>query len=132
MSSAGERLVETILQKECISYKTEVSFPNLKGYKGKLLRFDFEIRHPLWGKVYLEWHGEQHYRHIKHFSKTLKDFRYRQQLDVKKCSYCLAYNLPLFIIPFTEYENIKTSADLFQEKFRVRDRNHIFNHNPIK
>lgn len=129
--SKGEQRVQDILEWAKVPYQSEKTFPDLKGYKKTPLRFDFYLKHPKYGWCCLEYHGAQHYRYDSYFSKTRSDFRYRQQLDVKKCSYCLANDIPLFIIPFTEYENLHGLKDLFQDRFRVKEREHARKNNPF-
>lgn len=43
MNSKGEVKIAQLLKKNKIKFKTEVSFPDLKSLKGRLLRFDFII-----------------------------------------------------------------------------------------
>ena len=47
-----------------------------------------------------------------------------QENDRRKNSYFLAKNIPLYRIPYWEVYNLKTADDIFQEKFRVKDRWH--------
>jgi hypothetical protein len=41
--SKGEEIVAQLLKKNKLFYKREVSFPDLKSFKGKPLRFDFAV-----------------------------------------------------------------------------------------
>jgi hypothetical protein len=58
-----------------IAFKREVSFSDLKNFGGHLLRFDFAIYQK--GKLValIEYDGEQHFRQVKKYQKTIIDFR---------------------------------------------------------
>jgi hypothetical protein len=47
--------------------------------------------------------------------------------DMRKISYCLAHNIPLYIIPYWEIDNIKRAEDLFNPKFLAKDRYKNYN-----
>ena len=117
MSSKGELLIEKILNKERVFFKKEYSFSDLKSFRGQPLRFDFAIF--VKGKLsaLIEWQGEQHYCYNKYFYKEASQWRYALEMDQRKKRYALRKGIPLYCIPYTEYDNIKTTADLFQNKF---------------
>ena len=123
MRSKGEQLIATLLNKGHIKYKTEATFPDCKGYRGKLLRFDFYIPSK---KCCIEWHGEQHYRFIKHFSKSKKEWLYRREMDLKKAQYCLDNGITLYAIPYTDYDLLKSADDLFQDKYKVKSKWYLY------
>lgn len=130
--SKGEKLVRTLLEKENIPFEQEKSFSNCKGYRGTRLRFDFYLKHPLFGPTLLEWHGRHHYEYTPYFHKKRDNFNYRRHMDTLKCSYALRQDIPMFVIPYTEYLKIKNFNDLFQEEFRVRQRQHAIINNPLQ
>ena len=130
--SKGEQLVRSILEKAGIPFEQEKSFPNCKGYRGTRLRFDFYLNHPLYGRTLIEWHGRHHYEYTPHFHKKRENYNYRRHMDTVKCSYALARDIPMFVIPFTEYTRIQTFDDLFKEEYRVRKRQHAMIYNPLK
>lgn len=132
MMSRGEKRIAKILEREGLNYKRERAFSDCKGYRGRVLRFDFYIEHPELGWVLLEYHGQQHYKFIPYFHKKERKFLYQRQIDTRKCSYALAHDIPMFVIPFIEYENLETTKDLFKDKFRVHSRQHAIINNPIK
>lgn len=117
MSSYEEKVIE-ILKKEKIHFKREVRFSDLK--KGKY-RFDFEVYVDC-APVLLEIQGEQHYKFVSKFYKSRRDFEAAKERDRRKISYALANDIPLYIIPFWEIENLKSADDLFKDKFRAKDR----------
>jgi hypothetical protein len=41
---------------------------------------------------------------------------------MRKISYCLANNIALYIIPYWEIDNIVSADQLFDPKFREKDR----------
>ena len=117
MSSYEEKIIK-ILKKDRIKFEREKTFSDLsRGH----LRFDFEIYAP-GGRVLCEVNGEQHYRRVNKFQKTYSEFLAQQERDRKKISYCLARNIPLYVIPFWELDSINSSTDLFNPKYLARNR----------
>ena len=120
--SKGEEKIISLLRQARIPFKREVTFYDLK--RKDNLRFDFAIykNNQLIGII--EYDGEQHFHQVKHFQKTKKDFQKTQEYDRIKNSYCLAHNIPLYRIPYTEIDNITSANDLLQQKFRVKSKWH--------
>lgn len=120
--SKGEEKIASLLRQARIPFKREVTFYDLK--RKDNLRFDFAIckNDQLIGII--EYDGEQHFHQVKHFQKTKKDFQKTQEYDRIKNSYCLARNIPLYRIPYTEIDNITSANDLLQQKFRVKSKWH--------
>ncbi len=117
MSKLEEKVV-TLLKKSGIRFEREKTFSDLK--KGKY-RFDFEV-YVDGGRSYLEVQGQQHFMYVSKFYKKRSDFLAAQERDRRKISYCLAHNLPLYIIPYWELDKINSAAALFNEKYRARSR----------
>lgn len=117
--SKGEEKILSILRTAKLSVIKEKTFPDLK--QGKF-RFDFYIPNLHGRDCIVEFNGEQHYHYVKKFYKNQQEWHKAQEHDRRKISFCLAKNIPIYIIPFWEIDNIKTAEDLFQEKFRARTR----------
>ena len=132
MESKGEAIIRHLLEREHYKFKQEVSFPDLKGFKNSVLRFDFKIDHPALGPCLVEFQGVQHYEYNQHFSKSKQKWRYAQQMDIRKASYCLLHKIPLFIIPYTDIGELKEASDIFQKKYRVKNKNHTMLNKPSK
>ena len=115
--SKYENKVMEILKKEKISFLREKTFKDLK--KG-LYRFDFYLPNYGGHAVIIEVDGEQHFQPIYGRKAFIKG----QEHDRQKNSYCLAHQIPLYRIPYWEINELKTKADLFQEKFLVKNRWH--------
>ena len=126
MRSKGEQKIAQLLNKAGLKYRTEATFNGCKSYRGKMLRFDFYI---ISKKCCIEYHGEQHYRFIKHFSKSNKEWLYRREMDLRKAQYCLENDIPLYVIPYTDYDLIQTADDLFQDKYRVKSKWYLYENN---
>lgn len=126
MRSKGEQLIAELLNKANISFKTEAMFQGCKSYRGKPLRYDFYIPSK---QCCIEYHGEQHYRFVKHFTKNKKEWLYRREMDLRKAQYCLENNITLYAIPYTDYELLKTADDLFQDKYRVKTKWYLYENN---
>lgn len=120
MSSYEEKVIK-ILKKEKIRFQREKTFSDLK--KGKY-RFDFFIPNYKGAPLLLEVNGEQHYKQVKKFQPTRKDFLAQKERDRKKISYCLAHQIDLYIIPYWDIDKIKTMKDLLNPMYKARSRWH--------
>ena len=117
--SKGEIKITDILNRAKIKFVREKSFSDLKH---GLFRYDFYITNLCGRRVIIEFNGEQHYHYVKKFFKTPRDWRKAQEHDRRKISYALANDIDIYIIPFWEIDNIRTAADIFQDKFLARTR----------
>lgn len=118
MSSYEEKVIK-ILKKEKIRFQKEKTFSDLK--KGKY-RFDFFIPNYKGAPLLLEVNGEQHYKQVKKFQPTRKDFLAQKGRDRRKISYCLARGIALYIIPYWDIDKIQKAADIFQKKYLATSR----------
>ena len=96
--SKGENKIIDILNQAHIRFEREKTFSDLKHGK---FRFDFLI-HLQRGDCIIEFNGEQHYEFVGKFYKNELEWRQALGRDMRKISYCLAHNIPLYIIPFWE------------------------------
>lgn len=117
--SKGENKIIDLLNQARIYYIREKTFKDLKH---GAFRFDFYIPNLQGRDCIIEFNGEQHYQYVEKFYKNQVEWRQAQGRDMRKISYCLANNIQLYIIPYWEINNIKTAFDLFQPKFRAKDR----------
>lgn len=115
--SKYEEQVVLILKQSKIKFFREKTFSDLK--QG-LFRFDFYIPNLQGAPIIIEVDGEQHFKPIYGRQSFLKG----QEHDRRKNSYCLANNIPLYRIPYWEIKNLKTSSDIFIDKFLVKTRWH--------
>ena len=115
--SKYEESVIKILKQGQVSFIREKTFSDLKH---GLFRFDFYIYNLNGAPAIVEVDGEQHFKPIYGRQSFLKG----QEHDRRKNSYCLANNIPLYRIPYWEIKNLKTSADIFSDKFLVKTRWH--------
>jgi len=116
MSKGEERIIE-LLKKGRYKFEREKRFSDLKH---GLYRFDFYVVGGRAIPCVIEYNGEQHYQHVKKFHATRTEFEAAKERDRRKISYCLAHNIPLYIIPYWELDNLHTAADLFNPRFRAR------------
>ena len=118
-ASKGEEKIIGLLKKSHYRFEREKRFGDLK--RG-LYRFDFYVLGGRPTPCVIEFNGAQHYVQLTHFQTTAREFKAQQERDRRKISYCLAHNIPIYIIPYWEIDNIHTAADLFKEKYRAKDR----------
>ena len=107
--SKGENKIIDILNQARIRFDREKTYSDLKHGK---FRFDFLV-HLRGADCIIEFNGEQHYHYVSKFYKNELEWRQAQGRDMHKISYCLAHNIPLYIIPYWEIDNINCVADLF-------------------
>ena len=88
-TSRKEEEIVKILDKNCIKYKREYIFPDLKD--SGFLRFDFAIMQNNTIRGLIEYQGSQHYETIGLFSKD----GLLQTHDNMKREYCKLHNIPL-------------------------------------
>ena len=117
--SKGEEKIIGILQKSKYEFEREKSFSDLK--QGKY-RFDFYVYRGRTIPCIIEYNGEGHYQYISKFYRTRTDFESAKERDRRKISYCLAHNIPLYVIPYWKLDDIYTADDLFQPHFRAVNR----------
>ena len=117
MSSYEEKII-TLLQQSKLKFQREKRFTDLR--QGKY-RFDFEV-YVEGAPALVEVQGEQHYQRIGKFHQTRADFESAKERDRRKISYCLAHRIPLYIIPYWEIDKLQSASDIFQEKYRARNR----------
>lgn len=117
MSHYEEKIV-TLLKRGKIKFEREKRFSDLRNGR---FRFDFYV-YVQGGPAVIEVQGEQHYQFVSRFYKSRKDFMAARERDRRKISYCLANQIPIYIIPYWEIENLTCAADLFQERFRAKTR----------
>ncbi len=109
-SSRGEVRVAQFLNKNNIKMKPEYKFDDCK-YKRKL-PFDFYLFDY---QCCIEFHGPHHYRAVdfsnnknKNKEKAEAQFELVKLRDKIKTDYCRNNNIPLIIIPYTEFNNIES------------------------
>lgn len=117
--SKGEDKIVDLLRKSGIQFMREKTFEDLR--KGKF-RFDFYLPNVDGRDCILEYNGEQHYQFVGRFYKTQAEWKQAQGRDMRKISYCLANNIALYIIPYWEIDSIVSADQLFDPKFRAKDR----------
>lgn len=117
--SKGEEKIINLLQKGRYKFEREKRFKDLKR---SLYRFDFYVVSGRAIPCAIEYQGEQHYQYIDKFYHSRAEFEAAKERDRRKISYCLAHNIPIYVIPYWELENIHTAADLFNPRFRATSR----------
>lgn len=109
--SKGNVKISELLDEANINYEIEKTFPTCKDKKE--LPFDFYVDN----KYLIEYDGKQHFD-----KDSIFDYEYTHQHDLLKNAWCLANNIPLIRIPYTEYDNLKLEDLLLEtSKFIVKE-----------
>lgn len=107
--SRGEIKIYDILTKYGLPFEEEYEFPDLVGYCGVPLRFDFAVFDDDGNLDFLvEYQGRQHYVPVSKFGGAKAVTRQKEN-DIKKRKYCLKHNINLVIIPY--YDENKLSYE---------------------
>lgn len=122
--SKGEDKIERLLRAHKISYKREVSLPDLKSLKGNLLRFDFAVYKGRSLVCFIEFDGKQHFERVPYFQRTIFEFKQTQEWDRRKNAYCLRKNIPLIRVPYWDYDNLTFESLFTNPSYRVKDKFH--------
>jgi hypothetical protein len=105
--SKGETKIEAILRDRCIKNRNQYEFNDLLSDKDARLKFDFGIFINKELHILIEYDGEFH------FQKLYEDDDHERTVkhDHIKNSYCIQNNIPLFRIPYWEYDNLEYILD---------------------
>lgn len=109
LMSKGEVKIENFLNKKGIKFEKQKKFSECKNILP--LPFDFYLKDK---KVLIEYNGKQHYEEMEFFG-GIKSFLEQKKRDKIKVKYCKENNIPLLIIPYTEYERIEEIVSDFLE-----------------
>lgn len=112
MSKVEDRFAQIFISAN-IPYVREKTFSELKS---GILRYDFYL--PTFN-ILIEIDSMLHFKPIPKFHKSKTDFTHAQQNDRLKNSFALSHNIKLYRIPEWEFQNVKTFADIVQDKFLV-------------
>lgn len=118
MSNYEEKVINLLLENK-YKFEREKRFSDLKH---GLYRFDFYVYSGRPTSCVLEIQGQQHYEFIPKFYRSRAEFDRAKERDRRKISYCLANNIPIYIIPYWELENMSSAAELFDSRFRATNR----------
>ena len=119
IASRGENYITQLLQNNNIKYKKEYTFPDLLSKNNYYLRFDFAILSNNNDLLFLlEYDGEGHYKNPtgNWTNYTLEEIQERDRIKNK---YCLAHDIILKRIPYTEKCNF-TYEDIISDKYNVQ------------
>ena len=110
ISSLGEEKINSYLSSINISFKPEYCVA-IDGFNG-LARYDFVIFNEYESpKFLIEYHGLQHYQVAHSWNDTENDLQERQRKDGLKVKWAEDNNIPLYVIPYWDFENIERILD---------------------
>lgn len=108
IKSKGEATIGMILQEKQITYITQYSIKDFHfSETNGTPKFDFALftkEEKL--ACLIEYNGKQHYRAVDFFGGE-ESFIKAQKRDKEKIEYCSSHNIPLEIISYKDYDNLK-------------------------
>lgn len=109
--SSFQWIVTKLLKENGVSYRVEVSFPDLYGAgRVNLLRYDFGVYDDAGNlKCLIECQGEQHYEPVEEFGGETQ-FSAQKKNDELKREYAKDIGIPLYEIPYKnkKYEKVES------------------------
>ena len=109
LTSKGEATIETLLKEKRILYKTQYTFPDFHFQTTNgIPKFDFAIFSNEKLIFLIEYNGIQHYQDVEYFKESAVTIQAR---DTQKIEYCRNHNIPLEIIPYTDFDNLPKIID---------------------
>lgn len=110
ISSLGQEKINSYLSINKIHFKPEYSTVII-GFDG-LARYDFAILNEHNdAKILIEYHGRQHYEVAYSWNDSEEDLQDRKMKDELKRQWAKENNIPLYEIPYWEFENIESILD---------------------
>ena len=107
--SKGEALIAKMLIENNIEFKTQQTFPDLKGENGYALRFDFGVYKDGELSHLIEFDGIQHFKYTTCSTawNTKENLEVVQRRDALKNEYCQRKNIRLIRIKYNQKFTIK-------------------------
>lgn len=106
-SSKGAKKIAEILEKLKVDFIREFPIKTSRRQK-RFYRFDFAIFNEKDDIIaVIEYDGKQHFEPVDFFGGN-KGLKETQKRDKKKNEYCYKNNIPIYRIPYWEFENIET------------------------
>lgn len=120
--SLGEINIANILKENNIKFSQEKRFSHLVSEQNNFLRFDFAVYDKNDKLNYLiEFQGEQHYAPVEWWGGE-KGFEILKKHDKLKKEFCFKNNIPLIIIPYSQYKKGIKIKDLLLETSTFLDK----------
>lgn len=101
--SKGESRIETYLQKNKISYISQMKYEDLRGDRNIPLSYDFYLKD---FNILIEYQGQQHKYSVDWFGGEEK-FKRQQEIDTMKKNYAEEHNIKLLEIWYYDFNNIE-------------------------
>ena len=100
-ASNGEKIIQEILTKNNINFKTQYYFDDCINVKtNRYLKFDFYL--PDYNCC-IEYDGEHHFQEVKFYRASFEDVKYRDSI---KNTYCQEHEINLIRIPYWDYDKL--------------------------
>lgn len=111
--SKGERLIRNILESLDITFKSEVTFKNLRIENNAKLRCDFVIYKDNKPILVIEYNGEQHYKPVEIFG-GVEGYKLTKKRDEIKRNILRKQGIQVVDIPYTETdEQVKSTIGYY-------------------
>ena len=101
LTSLGEAKIRTILTDSDFSFSTQYTFSDLPNR-----RFDFALFKNNYLIGLIEYQGKQHYQYVNTWHQTEEEWYKAIERDKEKVEYCKENNIPLLVIPYTDYDKL--------------------------
>ena len=122
LRSKAEYKILQFLQNNNISYSYQWTNDNFLLSSGRKCRFDFAIFKNNEDKIPLfviEYNGSQHYNFAGTGWNNEENYHTTIQRDTEKVALCKKHNIPLEVIPYTEFDNLESIITSLLNKYET-------------
>ena len=106
IKSKGEMRINQWLTEHSINFIPQYSHDDIILSTGRRPFFDFAILNNNKLQCIIEYHGTQHYQYSGYGWDSEDNFKHTVRRDSEKREWCKKLNIPLYEIPYWEFENI--------------------------
>ena len=122
LNSRGEYKIIQLLQQNKINFIYQWADENFILSSERKCRFDFAVFKNKEDNIptfFIEYNGSQHYFSRNSGWNTEENYNLTIQRDSEKAALCEKYNIPLEIIPYTEFNNLESIITSLLNKYEI-------------
>lgn len=122
LSSKAEYIITNILKDKKIIFIPQWDRDDFRLSSGRKCRFDFAIfknKNDETPTFFIEYNGQQHYLFYNSGWNTEENYNLTIQRDAEKAALCKQHNIPLEVIPYTEFDNLESIITSLLNKYET-------------
>ena len=122
LASKAEYIITNILKDKKIMFIPQWDEDTFRLSSGRKCRFDFAIFKNKDDKTptfFIEYNGQQHYLFYNSGWSNEENYNLTIQRDAEKAALCKQHNIPLEVIPYTEFDNLESIITSLLNKYET-------------